>query len=110
MRQADYKRKQLFTGVMSLGMLGVTALVVIRNKIPGDIILQALAFAFAVAVVVGGTYAVIYQLRHKKLLKKFASFSEAENQVKGGWLAAILSLLVAFFVSNLTSKLLEYFV
>jgi hypothetical protein len=70
---------------------------------------EALAFSIAVALVIGGAYAILHRFPPKRLLK-FSSFTQTQAKEGGGWLAGILALLVAMAVSKWSFMLLEYFV
>lgn len=88
-------------------LLSVAVVFIAATKAGASIgvVMQALSFATAVALVIGGAYAVLHWVRPKWLLK-LSSFSE--DQGKGGGLfAGIGSLLIALAVSKWAFALLE---
>ena len=88
--------------------IGVVFLAAANTGASAGEVVQGLSFAVAVALVIGGIYAVLRWARPKWLMK-FASFSEAQNK-EGGLLAGIGALLVALAASKWSFALLEYLV
>jgi hypothetical protein len=70
---------------------------------------QIVAATLVIALAIVGLLVFLDRLHFKKLLK-FSSFVQTQEEERGGWLAGILALLVAFAVSKWTFILLEYFV
>jgi hypothetical protein len=70
---------------------------------------EIVAVTFIIALASVGLLVFLDQFHFKKLLK-FSSFVQTQEKERGGWLAGILALLVAFAVSKWTFALLQYFV
>jgi hypothetical protein len=108
-KPANKQPSKLFVGVFMLGSIAMVIFAAISKKADISAVAQAIGFALAVAFIIGGLYAILYWLQHKKILKN-PTFAEVQAKERGGWLAAMLALFVAFAVSKWTFVLLEYFV
>jgi hypothetical protein len=108
-KPANKQPSSLFVVMFMLGSIAMVVFAATSKKADISVVAQAIGFALAVAFIIGCLFAILYLLQRKKLLNN-PTFAEQQAQHRGGWLAAILALFVAFTVSNLISKLLEYFV
>jgi len=96
------KQNKSFVAFVALFVLLSMAIVFIvarYERASGGAVIEALAIAIGIALVIGGVYAVLHWLR-PRWLRKFSSFAEASAKNRGGCLAAIPALLVALAVSK----------
>jgi hypothetical protein len=77
------------------------------ERASGGAVIEGLAMAIGIALVIGGVYAVLRWLR-PRWFRRFSSFAEASAKNSGGCLAAIPALLVALAVSKWAYTFLEY--
>ena len=110
MKQKGWPQSKLFivcVGLFLFVTFGMLFFVAKSEGVSMGIVVEILAFATAVILAIFGVLALLDRFQHKKM-SKIESFVKILDEERGGWVAGIFLLLVAFAVFKWTFTLLEY--